>query len=320
MLPHMTLAPRRPVAPCVRFKQNTAYYRSFARYIKMYEEFGFTGQLNLVVVDGAAMGHHIGNSGHSAICGCCFCTRPKALKYVCGWAVTDPATLVLCGQLRTQKLNKKVMKKFEQKLRTHLKKDRAVYKEKDVDFDLKEWCKDGLIHRADHPALAWIVKWSREHGHSYRAVQVFEDVDTRNFIFDGLHGTINVIGILNKILRDIQTHNGCRCRVGTRCCCAPPLACPLVDIMAMVLPQLSVPGISSPAKPCLLVSARRMLTLARVLQVRTRRSTPSTRLTATTRSSSSTPSRTSCASCWASRLTPSRRRRSSWRRRPRAWT
>ena len=239
-----------------RFKDNAAYYGSFKKYRKIFKQYGFKKHLSIVVVDGAAIGHHIGNSGHSAICGCCFCTVPKAFKYVCGWLEKDPATVRLLGELRTRRLNRAIMAKFEKELKAHLKEKQDEYSAKDDDFDLNTWLAPGQIHRADHPALTWIVKWARENGHSYRSVQLY-DLDERCFIFDGLHGTINVINILNKILQEIQTYNGCTCSA-TRCkddgsCCSPPVAWPLVEIMAMVLPQLAVPGIGSPTNHALCI-------------------------------------------------------------------
>ena len=61
------------------FAANRPFFESFARYKN--GRYGFKKHVVLVCVDGAAMGHHVGNSGHAAICGCCFCTRPKELKH-----------------------------------------------------------------------------------------------------------------------------------------------------------------------------------------------------------------------------------------------
>jgi hypothetical protein len=141
------------------------------------------------------------------------------------------------------------MRIFERELAKHLSLPavQQKYKKKDADFDVKEWQKKGLIHVQHHPAHDWIVKWSREHGHSYRS-KFLLPLDEKCYIFDGLHGTINVINIMNKILKDIQTNNGCTCKEGTKtadgsCCCdRVPVQRPLVDIMSVILPQLSVPG------------------------------------------------------------------------------
>ena len=63
----------------------------------------------------------------------------------------------------------------------------------------------------------------------------------------GLHGLINTVNILVTMLKDIQLHNGCTCTAehlsaNGACQCCPLVACPLLDIMSIVLPSLRVPG------------------------------------------------------------------------------
>jgi hypothetical protein len=61
------------------FVENLEFFKSFRKFRD--SKFGFKDHKVIVCVDGAAMGHHIGNSGHAAVCGCCFCTRSKKYKH-----------------------------------------------------------------------------------------------------------------------------------------------------------------------------------------------------------------------------------------------
>jgi hypothetical protein len=111
---------------------------------------------------------------------------------VCKWREERVAVRTRCGQLRTSKLNQATMKRFERALKAHLLTPAAQrkYTAKDADFDVNEWLVEGKIHIAHHPALAWIKAWSREHGHSYRATCLYPSLGEKQYIFDGLHGTV----------------------------------------------------------------------------------------------------------------------------------
>ena len=114
----------------------------------------------------------------------------------------------MLGEDRTTEKNKALMARFEIDLEAHLRKEQEKYTKKDPDFNLQAWLYPDLGHLVHHPAHTWIVKYSRENMHSVRSVQLFEDLDIKYHIFDGLHGVINVGKVLVTMLRDIQAHNG----------------------------------------------------------------------------------------------------------------
>lgn len=125
-----------------------------------------------------------GNAGHAGTCGCCFCTRPKSLKHVNSWQVTNPSIHERLGQLRTGKLNKTVLAKMEKKVITELTQNTAKYAKDNPDFDLQRWLKPNQLHLTDHPAHTFISDYSRDHGYNYLALQIFEKLPDSNFIFD----------------------------------------------------------------------------------------------------------------------------------------
>jgi hypothetical protein len=164
------------------FKSNKPFYDSFNRMLE--KKFGWAKHLALLSTDGCAMGNHKGNSGHAGTMGCCFCTRPKSLKHVSHWLVTNLALLEAMGVPRTYALNKATMAKFELATKAHMQAEKVKYAAADPDFDLEKWLQPNQLHLPHHPAIEFLKTWSRDHGYNYRCLQIYEQLPDDHFMFD----------------------------------------------------------------------------------------------------------------------------------------
>lgn len=88
------------------------------------------------------------------------------------------------GVPRTYKLNKSIMAKMEKAVKKEMKQNTKKYSKDCPDFELSEWLQPNKLHWPHHPAHAFINEWSRERGHNYLALQIYEKLPDEHFIFD----------------------------------------------------------------------------------------------------------------------------------------